>query len=121
MSNYHVLAGGDDGNSYTVVLHIPVANINNQAGVNYRLAVVQFMTTGGVMPKSQVPFIAGAEQTQLDNGELIEIAIRFPTHPGQTLVQKRTAIDALFTATSIKVQAEWAKKLEFWGLNRDVP
>lgn len=121
MSNYHVLAGGDDGNSYTIAMHIPVSSVNNQAGVNYRTAAIQYLTFLGVMPTSKVPFIDPAEQTQLNNGELVEFILSFPTFPGQTLLQKRAAIDTLFTATSTKVQAEWQKKLEFWGLNRDVP
>lgn len=123
MSDYHILAGGDDGNNYAIAMHIPIGAGNNQASVSYRTAVVQFQTnpTTGLMPKSRVPFITAPEQAQLESGELLEIVIDFRTEPNQTLLQKRAALDTLYNALVIKVQADVAKRLEFWGLNRDVP
>ena len=41
MSDYHVLQGSADGNSFAVVMHVLVPNVNNEVGVNYRIVVVQ--------------------------------------------------------------------------------
>lgn len=122
MSNYHILDGITDGNRFRVAIHVAVPNTNNLVSVNYRTALRQLrQLPDGTFPKSAVPFIQAAEQTQLDNGELIEEIIEFNTHPGQNLAQKQAALDAAYSASIAPVQAKYANILQFWGYSRDVP
>jgi len=117
MSDYHILSGDRYGNSYTVVMHIPIPDQANAVGVNYRVALVQMLgdTT------SSVPFIDAGEQTQLDNGELVEHSEKFNTNPGLSLAQNRDAIDILYSSRVSQVQNYYANLLAYWGFNRDVP
>lgn len=115
MSNYHITNGSSNGNVFTVVFHVPVPNVNNEVGINYRTAMVEYGTV-----TSSVPFISGAEQTQIDNGELVEYHHRFTTNPSETLLQKRDRIDALYSIVIAKVQERWANYLSYWGYSRDV-
>ena len=118
MSDYHILEGSVDGNSFTVVMHIPVPDMDNEVGVNYRTVVVQ----AGLSPEvSAVPFITAAEQIQLDDGELYEHTRRFWTHPGESLLAKRERLDVLYTAMRTKIQAHFQHRLAYWGMSRDVP
>ena len=111
MSNYHILAGNKDGNSFQIARHIPVPNVANEVGVNYQTVLTQWLPVDGVMPKSQVPFITAAEQTQLDAGELFEHIIKFYTHPGESLVSKRVRLDTLYTSAVSTVQDTLQKML----------
>lgn len=121
MSNYHILEGIPDGNRFRVAIHVPVPNSTNPVNVSYRTALSQYRRQpDGTWPKSVVPFIQAAEQTQLDNGELIEEVIEFHTNPGQNLAQKQAALDAAYNAAIAPVQAKWANILQFWGYSRDV-
>jgi len=118
MSDYHVLEGSADGNSFTVVMHIPVPDVNNEVNVNYRTVVVQ----AGLNPEvSSVPFVTAAEQAQLDAGELYEHACQFWTHPGESLIAKRERLDALYTAAKTRAQAHFQHRLAYWGMSRDIP
>lgn len=116
MSNYHILDGGTDGNRYRVVFHIPIPSETNDVAVNLRTALTQFLTT----TVSQVPHVTGAEQTQLDAGELYEHTWAYATHPGLTLAQKRDELDAKFTTFSTSVLDLIRARLKYWGYNRDV-
>jgi len=78
MSDYHILAGDRYGNSYRVVFHIPVPDLTNEIGVNYRTAIVEWQG-GAVAIVSSVPFIEGSELTQLqayDDAARIADAVR---------------------------------------------
>ena len=72
MSDYHITSADVFGNRFNVVMHFPVPDQVNDAGVNYRTAVVEYQ--GGAPIQSVLPSI-GAEQTQLDAGEIIERTI----------------------------------------------
>lgn len=123
MSDYHILLGNRDGNSFSIVMHFPIPNAVNDVGVNYRTAAVEYQRDleTGEMPKSRVPFIMSAEQIQLDGGELVEVSVTFATHPGENLAQKRTRLDDLYSSMRSGNQAEWANRLSYWGYNRDIP
>lgn len=120
--NYHILGGSNDGNTYTIAMHIPVPDTENEVGVNYRTALVQMRTNPETseMPKSIVPFIEAAEQAQLDSGELVEHTIAFQTHPGETLVQKRDRIDEKYGTLKVSVREQWIHRLRYWGYDRHV-
>jgi len=118
MSDYHILTASDDGNTLRVVAHFPVPDTDNDIGVNYRTALVQML--GGSQP-SVVPFIAQAEQDALDAGELYEYSTQFYTNPGETTLEKRARLDALWEEKRIRVQASLAYRLSYWGYSRDIP
>ena len=118
MSNYHILTVSGDGNQFSVVAHFPVPDTDNDVGVNYRTALIESL--GGSQPSS-VPFIEVAEQAALDAGELYEASARFNTHPGESLLDKRDRLDALYTEKAAEVQQRLAYQLSYWGYSRDVP
>lgn len=117
MADYHVLEGSEDGNRYHIVVHFPVPNVENDAGVNYRAALLQYL--GGEQP-SQCPFITEAEQTQLSAGALYERIYTFNTHPGETLAQKAVRIEALYNQELARLTDALGKMLRYWGLSVDV-
>jgi hypothetical protein len=119
MADYHILSGRPDGNQYRVVFHLPVPDTDNNVGVNYRMALVEWLGTEGLV--SQVPFISAPEQTQLDNGELYEHLWDYDTHDGISLSEKQAELDARFAAFSTAVVNQLQTRLGFWGFNRDVP
>ena len=118
MSDYHILTVSDDGNLFGVVAHFPIPNVDNDVGVNYRTAVIQWL---GGSQTSSVPFIEVAEQTALDAGELLERMYQFYTNPGEALLDKRDRLDALYAVKSAEVLAKFAYQLSYWGYSRDVP
>lgn len=105
MSDYHILTGRGDGNSYQIVVHFPVPNVNNDAGVNYRTAIIQWL--GGEQP-SRCPFIAQAEQDQLDAGAVLERVYTFNTRPMRRWRRRRCGWRG-FTNRS------WSGYLLSWG------
>lgn len=120
MSDYHVLSADEEGNAHSVAMHIPVPDQNNNVSYSYRTALVESLG-GAANIESAVPFISGAELTQLQAGELYEEVVEFPSNPGQDLASKRDALDAMFSSQVTETQAMLQNKLGFWGYSRDVP
>lgn len=120
MSDYHILEADQYGNSFRVVFHVPVPNQTNEVSYNYRTAIVEWQG-GAENVQSAVPFISGAELTQLQAGELYEVAESFNSNPTETLAQKRDKLDARFAAVVSDVQSDFQDRLGFWGYSRDVP
>jgi len=118
MSDYHILTASDDGNTLRIVAHFPVPDTNNDIGVNYRTALVQML---GGSQTSAVPFIEQAEQDALDAGELYEYSATFNTWPGETTIQKRDRLDALYATKQADVLTALSFRLSYWGYSRDVP
>jgi hypothetical protein len=118
MSNYHIQAGDLYGNEYRVVMHFPVADVENEVGTPYRTAIVEWQ--GGAPIESELPNI-GTEQAQLDAGELYERGYPFHSNPNETLEEKRDKLDLMFAEKLGDVQDEVEKVLGFWGYERDVP
>lgn len=117
MSNYHITTGLDDGNSFTVVFHIPVPGENNAAGINLRAAI---STEQGTVT-SQVKNLDAGEQTQLNDGEIFEYVEVFHTNPGETLAQKRNKIDTRYSNLIAPVQNRLRERFAYWGFSRNVP
>lgn len=118
MSNYHIMGGLADGNSYTVAFHLPVTSASNLVGVNYRTALIQSL---GGSQASSVPWIDAGEQAQLAAGELYEFSYRYATNPSDTLLDKRAYLDTLFSALSTVVMGQIETRFAYWGYDRDVP
>jgi len=120
MSDYHVLAADEFANTYQVVFHVPVPDTTNAVGYNYRTALVEYQG-GSASINSRVPFIDGAELTQLQNGELYEVSRQYYSNPSQLLADKRDELDAMFPTIVSQVQANFQDVLGFWGYSRDIP
>ena len=120
MSDYHILQADRYGNAYSVVFHVPVPDQDNEVTYSYRTAIVEWQG-GAVGISSQVPFISGAELTQLQAGELYEVARIFNSNPNESLAQKRDKLDVMFVDIVTATQADFQDKLGYWGYDRDVP
>ena len=118
MTDYHVLAADRFGNRFQVVMHFPVPDQTNKVEINYRTAIVQWQE--GAPIQSRLTDI-GAEQTQLDAGELYERSYSFNSNPGETQAEKQTRLDAMWNEKKIEGQAELLKILSYWGFTRDIP
>jgi len=118
MANYHILDGRADGNYYTVVFHLPVPNITNAVGFNYRAVMAAQLSAEWI---SAVPHITTTEDAQIKAGELYELSWGYDTHPGISLAEKRDELDARFATFSIGVIAQIEARFEFYGFDRDVP
>jgi hypothetical protein len=118
MADYHITSADQYGNRFTVVMHFPVPNTLNEAGVNYRAAVVEYQ--GGAPIESVLPSI-GAEQTALDAGEIIERVYPFNSNPNETPAQKQARLDAMWSQKKTQEQTVLENVLSYWGFNRTVP
>jgi len=102
------------------VFHVPVPDLVNEVGVNYRTAIVEWQG-GAAAIVSNVPFIEGPELTQLQAGELFEVRRTFHSNPDETLAQKRAKLDVMFADVQAEEQQNFQDILGYWGYNRDVP
>ena len=118
MSDYHILSADEYGNKFNIIMHVPVPDVDNDVGMSYRIAIVQFQ--GGAPIASSLPWITGTEQTALDSGEIIESSIQFNSNPTQTLPEKRDALDMIYAQTVTELQSKLSKQLQYWSYDRDV-
>ena len=119
MSDYHILQGTDDGNSFSVAMHFPVPNVPNAVGTNYRTALVESRDLSTF--ESAVPWIDPLELTDLRAGIKLEHLYRFRSNPTETLAQKRDKLDVAYADELAIIQPQLSLSLEFWGYDRDVP
>jgi len=123
MSDYHVLTVSPDKKTVTVVFRIPIPDETNQAGKNYRTALVEKLThespSGTIESKS--PFSTSEELSQVQNGEVYEVltSVRFSSL-SLTNAQRRDELDAKFEELKTKALAQLKTELEWWGYKRDV-
>lgn len=116
--NYHIRGQSPDGNSISVVMHIPVPNINNDVGVSYRTAIL--LMQGGGDIESVMPDISAAEQAALNAGELYEVTGTLSTNPTETTVEKLAKLDAMWLARRDRVYVEFGFQLKYFGFARNV-
>ncbi len=113
--NYHVKSISSDGRKANVVFHIPIPDEQNSASFSLRTAVSQYK--GGT---SQVPWITGAELTQLGTGELYEHFEMVVFEGGASNLEKQTTIDNRYTTLSTTVLDRIRTVLKFWGKDRNI-
>lgn len=123
MAHWHARMGDADGNSFQVLFHIPIPNVNNRVGVNYRTALTRSGVGGTtVMAEGNSPgLITTAELAQITSGALYEHAETIHTNPGETAAQLQARIDARFTVLVGIIQAHLANRLAYFGHDRNVP
>ena len=119
-TDYIVLATGVDGlnkqNSAKVAFYIDLADSNNFAGTNFRL--VSQRVRGDT---TAVSFLTGALFDSLAIGAKLEIVRTVRFDAGLSKVQKRNAIDGVFTNNLAAFLATWYAQHDFYGLERMVP
>ena len=124
MSDYHLLTQSKDLKTIQVIAHIPVPDIVNAAGKNYRLALKEKLESGSESGTitSQCPSISPAELTQMQAGEIYEVvaSYRFSVL-GLTSAQKQAELDVAFNSQKIRTQNALNIELKWWGHTRDVP
>jgi len=115
MSDYHILQQSARGDRIQVAFHIPIPDANNTVGVNWRTIIPQTEVT-----ESAVPFIEAAEQTQLDNGELIERVVTVDVLGADSPASKLAVIVAYWTEHKPKLLETLQRKLQYYGKSDDV-
>lgn len=102
MSQWHVLSGDPDGNTYQIAYHIPVPSANNRVGVNYQVALVNSGLGGrSIMATGTGPGqITSAELAQVQSGALYEFVETYFTNPGNNIATDTANLNARFTALS---------------------
>jgi hypothetical protein len=120
MSDYHILSSDQYGNALQVIFHIPVPDVTNTVGNSYRTALVEYQDGADLIESAYVS-ISPQELAQLKSGELYEHTLTFNSNPGQTLLQKRDTLDALYAQSVTQIQQQLQTRLAFWGYSRDVP
>lgn len=123
MSDYYLLTQAQDKKTINVAFHIPIPDVNNEAGKSYRLALkekLEHESETGIIT-SQIPNLPTAELTRMQSVEIYEImrSKRF-SRLGLTSLQKRNELDAEYNILKIEARDELQVELEWWGLARDV-
>ena len=116
MADMHVLAG--DGLCYwTLVMHFPVPDQNNEVGVNYRIALVNSGLGGTSMTEGTGPGqISAAEKAQIDAGEVYEHSIQFLAESGaNTLAELLAAAREAYAREQARVTARFESQLRYYG------
>lgn len=123
MADITVLTG-NNSNEWTLVLHFPVPDVNNSAGINFRTALVSSgigKQEGGrrtVLPPGNGigGTISTAEEAQLDAGERFEHVKSFRAESGGTSnAQLRSSFRGCYASENVKVQANMASRLRYFG------
>jgi hypothetical protein len=102
MSQWHVLGGDTNGNSYTVAFHLPIPSANNRAGVNYQTALVNSGIGGKtIMATGTGPGqISSTEVTQIQAGSVYEYVYSYATNPGNDINTDIANLNALYSTFS---------------------
>ena len=119
MSSYHVLEGSKEKHEIRVVFHIPIPDINNAVGVNYRT----ILTKAEPFITSLVPYLAtyfAAEVTALQAGSIYEYTEVISYCATFTDVQKLAVVTARYIALAIEIQTRLQNQYVYWGKNQDV-
>lgn len=122
MSHYHVLEQSADGRMAKVVYHLAIPAASNEAGISYRTIAVWWKMYHEGDLTSVVPNIDPSEQTQMDNGEILEHVKTYGfSSPDLTPIQKRDELDTDYNATKDQIFTKYQVMFEWYGLARDVP
>lgn len=119
MSDIHLLDQVTKQDSIRCAFHIAIpAAGNNEAGIQWRTAIVQYQTQNGAAIESAVP---GLDTTahDLDDGSVYEKleTVRFAADA--TPAVKAAAIQAAYTARKSALLQNAQNVLEWWGHELD--
>ena len=123
MADYHVLNTDESGNALRVVFHVAIPNLTNDAGVNYRTALVAWL--GGAddptVIQSACPFISAGELTQMQAGEVFERVVELSSNPSEDYPTEQARLDAWHATVASDVADLVQTVLQYWGYERNIP
>jgi hypothetical protein len=109
----YVLDQSIDGKTINVVFHFPIPSANNQAGVNYQTALVDFLG-GSSNIKSAVP--GSPDLAAMQAGSIFEY---MTTHRwsvlGLTPAQMLSELQALYSTVETAILAQLQAQLIYYG------
>ena len=122
MSDIHILTGNNAG-SITIAMHVPVPDVDNNVGVNYRTALVNSgigldTETGRrtVLPTGTGPGeINPAEEALIDAGELFEFLESTSVPLGTSNAQMIVIAENQYAATNNNLQQQIGERLRYFG------
>lgn len=127
MADMHILSG-NNADEWTIVMHLPVPNVNNSVAVNFRTALVnsnlgrQVNNDGTFGRRSILPSGTGpgeittAEEASLDAGALFEHVAAFRAEgDGDTLLQLQATSREFFAVENARIQAAVGSRLRYFG------
>ena len=122
MTDIHILTGNNAG-SITIAMHVPVPDVNNDVGVNYRVALVNSgigldNTTGRrtVLPSGIGPGqINVAEEALIDAGEVFEFLVPTSVPPGASNAELIVIVQNQYASTNSNLQQQIGERLRYFG------
>ena len=113
-SQYVILAGSDEDNSVSVVVHtdVPAAG-TNAAGTQWQTAVSQWRD--GAASAVPTPILPGGRQTDLDSGIYHEWQFTAEYDANESNANKQAALEAEITARAAAELSKMQNILQFWG------
>ncbi len=123
MADIYVLTG-NNSNTWTLVMHFAVPDVDNAVGINFRTALVNSGIGKGedgrrtVLPTGDDTggTISAAEEALLDDGSRFEHVASYRIESGGTSnSQLQSAIREFYAAENTAVQASVASRLRFFG------
>jgi len=114
MANVHILT--QQNGRVRMAFHVPIPNVNNARGVNYRSAVVNAgLATTSALPSGDgtAGTISAAEVTSLASGALVEEVREI-----KRAITTNAELDALFTRVQAEVQGNLQNALADFGYTR---
>ena len=119
MSDWHALEDSELGNELLIAVHTSVPGGNNNADptpIPWTQAVVEYTIYSRGSTTSRVPNL-GAEQTDLDNGDIYETIVSVRSSAVDTPAQRLAAVQARAGEVQTEVGAFLANALKYWGGN----
>lgn len=120
MAEFHALSANNEILRY--VLHVPIPNTSNSAGLNWRTAVTRSGAGGTtVLPDGDGTggTISAAEKASIQAGAIYEhlgeVALELVPPAGQVAF-----LDALIAAETSRVQTAIQSRLKWFGFVRDI-
>ena len=122
MSDIHILTGNNNI-GWTLAMHFAVPDVNNNVGINFRIALVNSgIGVGEDGRRTVMPVGTGAgqinpaEEALLDAGELFEHVTSYIIESGGTSnPQRRALVRELYASLVTSVQASVASRLRYFG------
>lgn len=116
MADMHVLTG-NGLHRWTLIMHFPVPDQNNDVAVNYRTALINSGLNTTSMTEGTGPGqITSAENAQIITGEIYEHSIQFLAESGaSTLAELLAAAREAYARERTRVTARLQKMLRYYG------
>lgn len=121
MSDMHVLTG-DGGGRWTVIMHFPVPDVNNEVGVNYRVALVNSGLGGttSMVEGTGAGYITSVEKAQIAAGAIYEHVASLLVETGGAGAAQQAMLDAQYNRLHTEVVSVMQNKLKYYGYTQDV-